>query len=137
VVYGAFQGSRQVLARKVLEFKCIRCAPLTFLGTNLGSWRILSTPLAFSFSKKKKKKKNRERLLVWSYGAIQVSRQVLARKVLGFKCVRCDPSHFSRNEPGLLENSIYPTFIFFFKKKKKKKKKKKLGSFLLWDICML
>jgi len=29
--------------------------PLTFLGTNLGSWRILSTPLAFSFSKKKKK----------------------------------------------------------------------------------
>jgi hypothetical protein len=30
--------------------------PLTFLGTNLGSWRILSNPLAFSFFKKKKKK---------------------------------------------------------------------------------
>jgi len=28
--------------------------PLTFLGTNLGSWRILSAPLAFSFCKKKK-----------------------------------------------------------------------------------
>jgi hypothetical protein len=27
------------------------------MGTNLGSWRIQSTPLAFSFSKKKKKKK--------------------------------------------------------------------------------
>jgi hypothetical protein len=30
-------------------------------------------------------KKKKKRLLVWSYGAIQVSRQVLARKVLGFK----------------------------------------------------
>jgi hypothetical protein len=82
---------------------------LTFLGTNLRSWRILSTPLAFSFSKKKKTK----RLLVWSYGAIQVSRQVLVRKVLGFKCIRCDPPHYLGNEPGLLENSVYPTCIFF------------------------
>jgi hypothetical protein len=29
---------------------------------------------------------------VWAYGAIQVSRQVLARKVLGFKSVRVTPS---------------------------------------------
>jgi hypothetical protein len=31
--------------------------PLTFLGTNLGSWRILSTSLAFCFSAQKKKNK--------------------------------------------------------------------------------
>jgi len=59
---------------------------------------------------------------MWSYGAIQVSRQVLARKVLGFKCVWCDPPHFLGNEPGLLENSVYPTCIFFKRKKKNKKK---------------
>jgi hypothetical protein len=35
-----------------------------------------------------------------------------------------------------LPNKKTPTSIYFFKKKKKKKKKK-LGSFLLWDICML
>jgi len=29
-----------------------------------------------------------------------MSGKVLARKVLGFKCVRCDPPHF--------ENAVYP-----------------------------
>lgn len=45
--------------------------------------------ISFFFQKKKKKK-----LLVWAYGTIQVSRQVLARKVLGFKSVRVTPLTF-------------------------------------------
>jgi hypothetical protein len=50
---------------------------------------------------------------VWSYGAIQVSRQILARKVLGFKCVRCDPPHFPGNEPGLLVHFFYEIFACY------------------------
>jgi hypothetical protein len=48
--YSAIQVSRQILARKVLGLKSIYVTPLTFLGTNLGSWRIMFTLLAFSFS---------------------------------------------------------------------------------------
>jgi hypothetical protein len=48
--YGTIQVSRQVLARKVLGFKSVGVTPLTFLGTNLGPWRILFPLLAFVFS---------------------------------------------------------------------------------------
>jgi hypothetical protein len=42
--------SRQVLAMKVLGFKCILMTPLTFLEINLVvPWIILFTPLAISF----------------------------------------------------------------------------------------
>jgi hypothetical protein len=48
--YSAIQVSRQVLARKVLGLKSVLVTPFTFLGTNLGPWRILFDPLTFSFS---------------------------------------------------------------------------------------
>jgi hypothetical protein len=47
--YSAIQVSRQVLARKILGLKSVRVTPFTFLGTNLGPWRILFTPLASFF----------------------------------------------------------------------------------------
>jgi len=47
--YSAIQVSRQVLARKVLGLRSVYVTPLTFLGTNLGPWRILFPLLAFFF----------------------------------------------------------------------------------------
>jgi hypothetical protein len=38
--YSAIQVFRQVLTRKVLGLKSVRVTLLTFLGTNLGPWRI-------------------------------------------------------------------------------------------------
>jgi hypothetical protein len=35
----------------------------------------------------------------------------------------CDPTHFPRNEPRSLDNSVYPTSIFFSFLLKKKKKR--------------
>jgi hypothetical protein len=42
------------------------------------------------------------------------------------------PSHFPGNEPWSLKDSVYPICIFLVEKKKKK-----LGSYFMWDICML
>jgi hypothetical protein len=41
-----------------------------------------------------------------------MSGKVLARKVLGFKCVRCDPPHFPRSSSAcILENAVYPILV--------------------------
>jgi hypothetical protein len=41
-----------------------------------------------------------------------MSGKVLARKVLGFKCVRCDPPHFPGSSSAcILENAVYPISV--------------------------
>jgi hypothetical protein len=53
-------------------------------------------------------------LLVWAYGAIPVSRQVLARKVLRFKSVRVTPLTFLGTTLGPWR-ILFPLLAFLVK----------------------